>query len=54
MQGAMTRMEQIEKSVMSSADVVKKLGENSQQIGQIVESISAIADQTNLLAQRCY
>ena len=50
MQGAMTRMEQIEKSVMSSADVVKKLGENSQQIGQIVESISAIADQTNLLA----
>lgn len=50
MQGAMKRMEQIETSVMSSANVVKKLGENSQQIGQIVESISAIADQTNLLA----
>ncbi len=50
MQSAMTRMEQIEASVMSSAEVVKKLGENSQQIGQIVESISAIADQTNLLA----
>ena len=50
MQGAMQRMEQIEASVMSSAEVVKKLGENSKQIGQIVESISAIADQTNLLA----
>ncbi len=50
MQDAMHRMEQIESSVMSSADVVKKLGENSKQIGQIVESISAIADQTNLLA----
>ncbi|MBR4617439.1 MAG: methyl-accepting chemotaxis protein, partial [Kiritimatiellae bacterium] len=50
MQDAMHRMEQIESSVMSSAEVVKKLGENSKQIGQIVESISAIADQTNLLA----
>ena len=50
MKGAMARMEQIESSVMSSAGVVKKLGESSQQIGQIVESISAIADQTNLLA----
>ena len=50
MQDAMHRMEQIEASVMSSAEVVKKLGENSKQIGAIVESISAIADQTNLLA----
>lgn len=47
---AVNSMSRIEKSVMSSADVVRKLGENSQQIGQIVESISAIAEQTNLLA----
>ena len=50
MQSAVDRMGGIEKSVMSSAEVVKKLGENSQQIGQIVETISSIADQTNLLA----
>ena len=47
---AVQKMANIEKSVMSSADVVKKLGESSQQIGQIVEAISAIAEQTNLLA----
>ena len=35
---------------MNSADVVRTLGESSQQIGQIVEAISSIADQTNLLA----
>ena len=47
---AVQKMANIEKSVMSSAEVVKKLGESSQQIGQIVEAISAIAEQTNLLA----
>ena len=47
---AVQKMANIEKSVMSSADVVKKLGESSQQIGQIVEAISTIAEQTNLLA----
>ena len=50
MQNAMDKMNGIEHSVANSAEVVKKLGENSKQIGQIVESISAIADQTNLLA----
>ena len=50
MQDATTKMSHIEKSVMNSADVVRTLGENSQQIGQIVEAISSIADQTNLLA----
>ena len=50
MEAAVKRMGNIEQSVMSSADVVQKLGENSQQIGQIVEAISSIADQTNLLA----
>ena len=47
---AVTKMRNIENSVTTSAEVVKKLGENSQQIGQIVEAISAIAEQTNLLA----
>ena len=50
MKDATQKMEHIEKSVMDSADVVRTLGENSQQIGQIVEAISSIADQTNLLA----
>ncbi len=50
MNDATEKMEHIEKSVMDSADVVRTLGENSQQIGQIVEAISSIADQTNLLA----
>ena len=50
MEVAVQKMANIEKSVTTSAEVVKKLGENSQQIGQIVEAISAIAEQTNLLA----
>ena len=50
METAVNKMTNIEKSVMASAEVVKKLGESSQQIGQIVEAISGIAEQTNLLA----
>lgn len=50
MQEAIEKMSSIEKSVMASAEVVEKLGENSKQIGQIVEDISGIAEQTNLLA----
>ncbi len=50
MKQAVVKMGNIETSVMDSSDVVQKLGENSQQIGQIVDTIAAIADQTNLLA----
>ena len=50
MSEAVSSMNNIEKSVMSSATVVERLGENSKQIGQIVEEISGIAEQTNLLA----
>ena len=50
MENAVKRMGNIEQSVMASADVVQKLGENSNQIGQIVEAISSNAEQTNLLS----
>ena len=45
-----SQMQVIEKTVESSAASVGKLGERSQMIGQIVETISGIAGQTNLLA----
>ena len=43
-------MEQLESSVRSSEQVIQSLGDQSKQIGQIVDTISAIAEQTNLLA----
>jgi len=47
---AIGQMGQIEEAVTRSAHVVSKLGERSKEIGQIVDTISAIAGQTNLLA----
>ena len=47
---AMTQMTKIEETVRHSADVVTKLGERSNEIGQIVATIVGIAGQTNLLA----
>jgi len=47
---AVSQMANIERSVNSSAQVVTKLGARSQEIGQIVDTISGIAGQTNLLA----
>lgn len=47
---AVIQMNQIEGTVNSSAQVVAKLGERSKEIGQIVDTISGIAGQTNLLA----
>lgn len=47
---AVNQMSTIEQSVTESANVVSKLGERSKEIGQIVETISGIAGQTNLLA----
>lgn len=44
------QMGSIEKTVIDSTQVVTKLGERSSEIGQIVETISSIANQTNLLA----
>jgi methyl-accepting chemotaxis protein len=44
------QMDNIEKTVNNSAQVVAKLNEQSQEIGQIVDTIVGIAGQTNLLA----
>ena len=47
---ASAEMEQIAASVAQSAKVVSALGERSQAISGIVQTIREIADQTNLLA----
>ncbi|SEP09876.1 methyl-accepting chemotaxis protein [Propionispora vibrioides] len=47
---AVRQMESIEQTVTDSAGAVEKLGEKSHQIGKIVDTISGIAGQTNLLA----
>lgn len=47
---AVKQMASIAKTVSNSAIVVAKLGDRSKEIGQIVDTISGIAGQTNLLA----
>lgn len=47
---AIRQMTSIQENVMTSAQVVSKLGERSKEIGQIVNTIASIAGQTNLLA----
>lgn len=47
---AIAAMKNITEQVGASAEVVGNLGKRSDEIGQIVGTISAIADQTNLLA----
>lgn len=49
-EAAVDVMRNIERQVSSSAKVVGELGKRSDEIGQIVETISGIAGQTNLLA----
>ncbi len=44
------QMMMVEHTVEASTDLVNKLGERSQEIGQIVDTIAEIAGQTNLLA----
>lgn len=47
---AITQIKRVEDTVKESTEIVDKLGKRSQEIGQIVDTISEIADQTNLLA----
>lgn len=44
------QMQKINDSIVNSSDVLKQLGEQSQQIRKVVEIIANIAKQTNLLA----
>lgn len=48
--GAVEQMRLIQEAVMQSATVITELGEESDRIGKIVDTISSIAGQTNLLA----
>ena len=50
MQQALHNMGKIEKAAGGTTQVVQKLGESSQRIGEIVDAISMIAKQTNLLS----
>ncbi|WP_051412060.1 methyl-accepting chemotaxis protein [Halonatronum saccharophilum] len=43
-------IKKINRTIDETVGVINKLGENSEQIGQIVELITGIAEQTNLLA----
>lgn len=47
---AMNQMDRIQDVVTQAAELVLKLGERSNEIGNIVDAISGIAEQTNLLA----
>ncbi|SDF73627.1 methyl-accepting chemotaxis protein [Sporomusa acidovorans] len=47
---AISQMDSIRQTVDNSAQVVAELGQQSKEIGQIVETIAGIAGQTNLLA----
>lgn len=49
-QRTVSGMEEIHRTVFATADKVQQLGQHSAKVGEIVEVISEIAEQTNLLA----
>ncbi len=49
-ENAVRKMEAVREVSVKSAEVISRLGDQSKQIGQIVDVIKGIADQTNLLA----
>lgn len=48
--GTITDILGVVNTVKASANIINKLGESSEQIGEIISTITDIADQTNLLA----
>lgn len=50
LQIVVSQMHSIDDTVNNIAEIVRRLGNSSQEIGQIVQVITAIAEQTNLLA----
>ncbi|MBK1648328.1 methyl-accepting chemotaxis protein [Rhabdochromatium marinum] len=48
--GTMAKIEQLAAEVQRAADVITELGQDSQQIGSVLDVIRGIAEQTNLLA----
>lgn len=49
-ENAVRKIEAVRENSAQSAEVISRLGDQSKQIGQIVDVIKGIADQTNLLA----
>ncbi|SDZ10522.1 methyl-accepting chemotaxis protein [Proteiniborus ethanoligenes] len=49
-ENAVNKIERVKEVSMETANVINALGEQSEQIGQIIDVIKSIADQTNLLA----
>ncbi len=47
---AVARMDSVRESILEAVDIIKTLGEQSQEIGIVGDIIDNIADQTNLLA----
>ena len=48
--GTMTRIEQLAQEIQKASEVVRDLGQDSQEIGKILDVIRGVAEQTNLLA----
>ena len=49
-QDAVSQMEELSKDIRLTAEVIYALGDKSEKIGEVVDIIRSIADQTNLLA----
>ncbi|MBB4072419.1 methyl-accepting chemotaxis protein [Anoxybacillus voinovskiensis] len=49
-QTAVTKMNKVNETIINLGEIVRTLGERSKQIGNILEIITGIAEQTNLLA----
>ncbi|ADC62506.1 methyl-accepting chemotaxis protein [Allochromatium vinosum] len=48
--GTMSRIEQLAQEIQNASSVIRDLGQDSQEIGKILDVIRGVAEQTNLLA----